>query len=160
MTDIALQRFATLLASVVLFGHSSGAHAQDAAQNPYTDLSKYVISGNQVVPQQALTGAASGGLSSSVTQIGQGNTASAAVNGVSNVTTQSQLGANNSSTLAISGTQNAVTTAQIGNSNTTSISVAGNGNLISNLQVGSGLSYQLQVVGQSAPISVQQFGRK
>lgn len=159
MTVISLQRFATLLTSVVLFGFSS-AHAQDAAPNPYTDLSKYVISGNQVVPQQALTSVVSGGLSSSVTQIGQGNTASAALNGVGNVTTQSQVGANNASTLAISGAQNAVSTAQIGNSNTTSISVAGNGNLISNLQVGSGLSYQLQVIGQSAPISVQQFGRK
>ena len=40
------------------------------------------------------------------------------------------------------------------------IGVQGNNNSISNLQIGSGLSYQLQVIGTSAPISVQQYGRK
>ncbi len=138
-----------------------GAHAQDTTANAYTDLSKYVVSGNQVVPQQALSGPAPmAGLSSSVVQIGQGNAASATLNGASNVTTQYQAGSNNSSTLSVNGVQNVVTTSQIGSANTTSIEVAGNGNSISNLQVGSGLSYQLEVVGKSVPISVQQFGRK
>jgi hypothetical protein len=139
------------------------AHAQQVTPGSYTDLSQYLISGNQIVPRQALSAgpaASTGGLSSSVTQIGQGNVASATLNGASNITTQYQSGANNSSTLSVNGTQNAITTSQIGNSNSTSIDVAGNGNSISNLQVGSGLSYQLQVVGKSVPISVQQFGRK
>jgi TPP-dependent pyruvate/acetoin dehydrogenase alpha subunit len=136
--------------------------AQQAAPNPYTDLSQYIVSGHEIVPQQALAApaGATGGLSSTVSQIGQGNVASVALSGSSNVTTQYQVGSGNSSTLSINGTQNTITTSQIGNSNTTAIDVAGNGNSISNLQVGSGLSYQLQVVGKSVPISVQQYGRK
>jgi hypothetical protein len=148
-----------LSVAVALFT-ASPTYAQQAS---YTDLSQYLVSGNQVVPRQVLSAgpaALSGGLSSSVTQIGQGNVASATLNGASNMTNQYQSGANNSSMLSVNGTQNAITTSQIGNSNSTSIDVAGSGNSISNLQVGSGLAYQLQVVGKSVPISVQQFGRK
>jgi hypothetical protein len=124
----------------------------------YTDFSRYILSGNQVVPQQSVAPVAN--LSSTVTQIGQANTASATLNGTSNVTTQYQVGSQNSSVLVANGVQNSLTTSQIGNSNTTSISVVGNGNTISNLQVGSGLSYELRVVGTAVPVSVQQYGRK
>jgi len=152
---------ATLVSGLIGIA-GSPAYAQQAAQNPYTDLSQYIVSGNRVAPVQAsaATVPAIGGLSSSVTQIGQGNVASAALNGAGNVTNQYQNGSNNSSTLSISGVQNTITTSQTGNSNTTAIDVAGNGNSISNLQVGSGLSYQLQVVGKAEPVSVQQYGRK
>jgi hypothetical protein len=150
--------FAAVLLSVLTLGPAA---AQQAAPNPYTDLSPYIVSGDQVVPRQALTTApATAGLSSTVVQSGQGNVASAALTGTGNFTTQYQNGANNSSTLNINGVQNTVTTSQIGSSNTTAIDVAGNGNSISNLQVGSGLSYQLQVVGKAAPVSVQQYGKK
>jgi hypothetical protein len=160
MTQIPGRSLPAMLAFALLCTPAA-VHAQDASSNAYTDLSKYIVSGNQVVPQQALSSvAAPGGLSSSVVQIGQGNVASAALNGASNITTQSQVGANNSSSLSVNGTQNVISTSQIGNANTTAIDVAGNGNMISNLQVGSGLSYQLQVIGKSVPISVQQFGRK
>jgi hypothetical protein len=136
--------------------------AQQTTQNGFTDLSQYLISGNQVVPRQAsaTTAPATGGLSSSVIQIGQGNVTSATLNGINNVTNQIQNGSANSSTLSVNGMQNAVTTSQIGSSNTTSIGINGNGNSVSNLQVGSGLSYQIQVIGTSVPVSVQQFGRK
>lgn len=154
----------SLIAKVMLASAlciTASAHAQETAQTGYTDLSQYLVSGNQVIPRQTLTAApAPGGLSSTVAQIGQGNVASATLSGASNVTNQYQMGSGNSSTLAINGLQNSITTSQIGSSNTTSIEVAGNGNSISNLQVGSGLSYQLQVVGKSVPVSVQQYGRK
>jgi hypothetical protein len=138
------------------------AHAQQAAPGAYTDLSRYLVSGNPVGPGPSLatTVPANGGQSSSVIQTGQGNVASATLNGANNLTNQYQAGSNNSSTLSINGAQNAITTSQIGSSNTTSIDVAGNGNSISNLQVGSGLSYELQVVGKSVPVSVQQYGRR
>jgi hypothetical protein len=148
------------IASLVLILPAS-AFAQQPQQNSYNDLSQYLVSGNQIVPGGSVSsGIPAGGLSSFVVQLGQGNAASAALNGTSNVTTQYQSGAGNSSTLSINGTQNAITTTQIGNANTPSSDVAGNGNSISNLQVGSGLSYQLQVIGKSAPVSVQQYGRK
>lgn len=139
-------------------GIASPAFAQQPAQDSYSDLSRYLVSGNQIVPNASAANPAN--LSSSVTQIGQGNTATASLNGTSNITTQYQVGTNNTSNLSISGVQNTINNTQIGASNTTAISVAGNGNSISNTQVGSGLSYQLQVIGQSVPISVQQFGRK
>jgi hypothetical protein len=133
---------------------------QQSASTPgsFTDLSKYVLSGNQVVPQPSVAPIAN--LSSTVTQVGQGNNASAVLNGTSNITTQYQFGSQNSSVLSANGVQNTLTTSQIGNSNSTSISVEGNGNNISNLQVGSGLSYQLKVVGTAVPVSVQQYGHK
>jgi hypothetical protein len=146
-----------------LIGISAGpAHAQQTTQDAFTDLSQYLVVGSQVVPRQAVGVSAPtpGGLSSSVSQIGQGNVASTTLSGANNVTTQNQNGSNNSSTLVVNGTQNAITTSQIGSLNTTSIAVVGNGNSISNLQVGSGLSYQLEVIGKSVPVSVQQFGRK
>ena len=124
----------------------------------YTDISGFLWSGNQGVPQQAVTGTPV--QSSSVTQIGQMNSATATLAGSGNVTTQYQLGSQNTSNLSANGTQNTLTTTQIGNSNTSNISVNGNNNNITNLQVGSGLSYQLQVVGTSAPVSVQQYGRR
>jgi hypothetical protein len=141
---------------------ASSCQAQQTTPNAYTDLSNYLVSGNPVAPGSApvTTVPTNGGLSSSVTQIGQGNIASVSLIGANNLTSQYQAGSNNASTLSINGTQNAITTSQIGNSNTTSIDVAGSGNSISNLQVGSGLSYELQVVGKSAPVSVQQYGRK
>jgi hypothetical protein len=129
-----------------------------SAPSSFTDLSKYILNGNQVVPQPSAAPIAN--LSSTVTQIGQGNNASATLNGTSNVTTQYQFGSQNSSVLIANGVQNTLTTSQIGNANSTSISVEGNGNTISNLQVGSGLSYQLKVVGTAVPVSVQQFGHK
>jgi hypothetical protein len=138
----------------------SPALAQQATQDSYSDLSRYLVSGNQVVPSATAGAGAVANLSSSVVQIGQGNTATATLNGTSNVTTQYQAGANNTSTLSINGAQNTINNTQIGSSNTTAIDIAGSGNSVSNLQVGSGLSYQLQVVGKSAPVSVQQFGRK
>jgi hypothetical protein len=140
------------------------AQAQQSNAGPsnsaFTDLSQYLFVGDQAVPRQTITAPAAATLSSTVTQTGQGNVASATLSGAGNVTNQFQNGASNSSTLAVNGTQNAVTTSQIGNSNTTSIGVSGNGNSISNLQVGSGLSYQIQVIGTSVPVSVQQYGRK
>jgi hypothetical protein len=139
---------------------ASPALAQQAAQDSYSDLSRYLVSGNQVVPSSAAGAGTTANLSSSVVQIGQGNSATANLSGASNVTTQYQAGANNTSALSINGTQNTINNTQIGTSNTTAIDIAGNGNTVSNLQVGSGLSYQLQVVGKSAPVSVQQFGRK
>ncbi len=45
-----------LLVSVLLCSFGP-LHAQDAAPNAYTDLSQYVVSGNQVVPRQALSNA-------------------------------------------------------------------------------------------------------
>jgi hypothetical protein len=155
---------AALTAALMCISASSCGAQQPAqvSQNAYTDLSQYLVSGNEIVPRQALaaTSASQGGLSSTVSQIGQGNAASVSLGGSSNLTTQYQNGANNSSVLAINGAQNTITTSQIGSANTTAIDVAGNGNSISNLQVGSGLSYQLQVIGKSAPVSVQQYGRK
>ncbi len=139
------------------------AHAQQigsSAPDPYTNLSQYLVLNTQPATQQAAAGATTAILSSSVTQVGQNNNASASLSGVGNLTTQYQNGAKNSSILALNGAQNSVATSQIGNSNSTAISVIGNGNSISNLQVGSGLSYQIQVIGTSAPISVQQYGRK
>jgi hypothetical protein len=153
--------------SALLCGVSAEAQQTQAPQtnvspsnSPYTDLSQYLIVGDQAVPRQAVTSAANATLSSTVMQTGQGNIANATLSGAGNVTNQIQTGAGNSSTLAVNGTQNVVSTAQIGNSNTTSIGISGNGNSISNLQVGSGLSYQIQVIGTSVPVSVQQYGRK
>lgn len=131
---------------------------QSNSGDKYTDISGFLWSGSQGVPQQAVTAAPV--LSSSVTQIGQMNNATATLAGSGNVTTQYQLGSQNVSNLSANGTQNTLTSTQIGNSNTSNISVNGNNNNISNLQVGSGLSYQLQVVGTSAPVSVQQYGRR
>jgi hypothetical protein len=149
-------------ALVCVFGLvCANVHAQQqssSAPSSFTDLSKYILSGNQVVPQPNAAPLAN--LSSTVTQIGQGNTASATLSGTSNITTQYQSGSQNSSVLSANGVQNTLTSSQIGNSNSTSISVEGNGNNISNLQVGSGLSYQLKVVGTAVPVSVQQYGRK
>lgn len=127
--------------------------------NPYTDLSAYQLI-NQAASQQSNATSAPA-LSSTVTQIGQVNTATATLSGSGNITNQYQNGSQNSSNLTVNGSQNTVTTTQIGNSNTTSIGVNGSGNTINNLQVGTGLSYQIQVVGtSSAPISVQQYGRR
>lgn len=145
----------------VFFAATGAALAQqsgNSAPNSFTDLSQYLLSGNQIVPQKTVASPIN--LSSTVTQIGQGNAASATLSGSSNVTIQNQVGSQNTSTLAANGAQNTLTTSQIGNNNSTSISVNGNGNNISNLQVGSGLSYQLQVIGSNVPISVQQYGRK
>jgi hypothetical protein len=144
---------------VWMSGVARAQQVNDAASSSYTDFSDYLVIGNQPLPRQvAVPGPAN--LSSTVTQIGQGNIASATLSGSANVTNQFQIGTQNSSTLTVNGVQNAITTSQIGNGNTTSISVQGNGNAISNLQVGSGLSYQIQVLGSGAPISVQQYGRK
>ena len=149
-----------MLVSALLCILAGPACAQQAAQNAYTDLSQYLVNGNQIVPQQTSAATAPGGLSSSVSQTGLNNVASVTLSGNGNVTNQYQSGSQNSSTLAVRGAQNSVSTSQIGSTNTTSIGVVGNGNSISNLQVGSGLSYQLQVIGTSAPVSVQQYGRK
>jgi hypothetical protein len=157
------RRLARVALGFSLIGVAAGTcEAQQSAPNSYTDLSQYLVSGHEIVPQQAIgaPAGATGGLSSTVSQIGQGNAASVTLGGGSNATAQYQAGSGNSSTLSINGTQNTITTTQIGNSNTTAIDVAGNGNSINNLQVGSGLSYQLQVIGKSVPISVQQYGRK
>jgi len=134
------------------------AQQSNSSDKSYTDISGFLWSGNQGVPQQAVTGTPV--LSSSVTQIGQMNSATATLAGSGNVTTQYQLGAQNVSTLSANGTQNTLTSTQIGNANTSSISVNGNNNNTNNLQVGSGLTYQLQVTGTSAPVSVQQYGRR
>ena len=146
-----------LLAAVP--GAAVAQQQNNSGQNPYTDLSAFLWSGNQGVPQQAATAAAPV-LSSTVSQIGMNNTATAALVGSGNVTNQYQNGSQNVSNLSANGTQNALTTTQIGNNNTSNISVYGNNNNISNLQVGSGLTYQLQVVGTNAPVSVQQYGRR
>ena len=134
------------------------AQQNNSSDKSYTDLSGFLWSGSQGVPQQAVTGAPM--LSSSVTQIGQMNSATATLTGSGNVTTQYQLGSQNVSNLSANGTQNTLNSTQIGNSNTANVSVNGSNNNISNLQVGSGLTYQLQVVGTSAPVSVQQYGRR
>jgi hypothetical protein len=150
-----------LLLALLISG-ANDAHAQGTQQqtssNSYTDVSGFVWSGNQGVPQQAVN--TSPNLSSTVVQSGQMNNATATLAGSGNVTTQYQLGSQNTSTLLADGKQNTLTTTQIGNSNTSSISVVGSNNNISNLQVGSGLTYQLSVIGTSAPVSVQQFGRR
>jgi hypothetical protein len=145
------------LAIAFLLGATSSVWAQQAP-NAYTDLSGYLLGGAKAASPQGAVGTPA--LSSSVTQIGQVNTATATLAGSGNITTQYQYGSQNSSTLSANGTQNTLNTTQIGNSNTSAISVVGNNNNISNLQVGSGLSYQLQVVGTGAPVSVQQYGRK
>ena len=159
------RRRTMMIVGVALSALLRGATAQAQQSNispsnsAYTDLSQYLIVGDQAVPRQAIS-AGSATLSSTVVQTGQGNVASATLGGAGNVTNQLQNGSGNSSTLAVNGTQNVVSTSQIGNSNTTSIGISGNGNSISNLQVGSGLSYQIQVIGTSVPVSVQQYGRK
>jgi hypothetical protein len=158
-----LRALMAVVVAVLIGVAACPAHAQQNTtnSNSMTDLSAYLVSGSQVVPLQAIgVTVPQAGLSSSVTQIGQGNVASTSLSGIGNVTTQYQAGQNNSSTLSISGTQNTITTTQIGSANTTAIDIAGNGNSISNLQVGTGLSYQLQVIGKSVPVSVQQYGRK
>lgn len=129
----------------------------NSAQNAYTDISGFLWSGNQGVPQPAANPAT---LSSTVNQIGMNNAATATLVGSGNVTTQYQSGSQNVSNLSANGTQNTLTTTQIGNNNTSNIGVVGNNNSIGNLQVGFGLSYQLQVVGTNAPVSVQQYGRR
>ena len=102
-------------------GVARAQQANDTASSSYTDLSDYLVIGNQALPRQvAVPGPAN--LSSTVTQIGQGNVASATLSGIANVTNQFQSGAQNSSTLTVNGVQNAITTAQIGNGNATSIS--------------------------------------
>ncbi len=135
------------------------AHSQQANGNSYTDLSEYLISGNQVVPQQETAGAAYNA-KSIVQQAGQNNNATATLVGSGDITTQIQNGTGNSSNVSINGAQNSLSTTQVGNANTVALDVVGNDNSISNLQVGTGLSYQLRVVGTSQPISVQQYGRK
>ena len=134
------------------------AQQNNSGGNSYTDISGFLWSGSQGVPQQALSSAPT--QSSSVVQLGQMNSATATLAGSGNVTTQYQLGAQNTSNLSANGTQNTLATSQIGNSNASNISVIGNNNNISNLQVGSGLTYQLQVVGTNAPVSVQQYGKR
>lgn len=152
--------FGAMATSVLLAIAPGPGFAQQAnpGDNSYTDISGFLWSGSQGVPQQAVTGTPT--LSSSVNQIGQMNSATATLVGSGNVTTQYQLGSQNTSNLSANGTQNTLTTTQIGNSNTSNVSVNGNNNNISNLQVGSGLTYQLQVVGTNAPVSVQQYGRR
>ncbi|MFT4116485.1 hypothetical protein [Bradyrhizobium sp.] len=152
---------APLVISAFLLALAPGAalaQQNNSIDKSYTDISGFLWSGNQGVPQQAVAGNPT--LSSSVTQIGQMNSATATLAGSGNVTTQYQLGSQNTSNLSANGTQNTLTTTQIGNSNTSNVSVNGNNNSISNLQVGSGLTYQLQVVGTNAPVSIQQYGRR
>ena len=144
-----------LLAMAPGVAFAQESHTDDSS---YTDISGFLWSGSQVVPQQSVND--SPGLSSSVSQIGQMNSATATLTGSGNITTQYQLGSQNTSNLSANGTGNTLTTTQIGDSNSSSVSVVGNNNAINNLQVGSGLTYQLQVVGTSAPVSVQQFGRR
>jgi hypothetical protein len=157
----ALNAFGAALVCAFGVAFAGDLHAQQqsgSTRSSYTDFSSYILTGNQVVPQQSVAPVVN--LSSTVTQIGQGNNANATLNGTANITTQYQAGSQNSSVLIANGAQNSLTTSQIGNSNSTSISVVGNGNNISNLQVGSGLSYELKVVGTAVPVSVQQYGRK
>jgi hypothetical protein len=131
-----IARAITLSLIVVLTHFGRGAFAQQANSDPYTDLSQYLLVGDQAIPQKVLNSPSAANLTSVIRQVGQGNYASANLNGIGVVTTQ------------------------VGNSNTTSIGIIGNGNSVNNLQVGSGLSYQLQVTGTTQPISVQQYGRK
>lgn len=145
----------SVVAVACLVGASTGVSAQQAP-NAYTDLSGYLLGAGAPPARPAAAGVPV--LSSTVTQIGQMNAATATLAGSDNVTVQYQRGAQNASTLSATGTQNTLNTTQIGTANTSAIGVVGNNNTISNLQVGSGLSYQLQVVGTSAPISVQQYG--
>lgn len=149
------------IAMLVLLAIAPGAafaQQNNSGDNSYTDISAFLWSGNQGVPEQAVRSAPN--LSSSVVQIGRNNTATATLAGSGNITTQYQAGSQNVSNLSADGTQNTLATTQIGNANTSNISVIGNNNNISNLQVGSGLTYQLQVVGTNAPVSVQQYGRR
>lgn len=148
------------IAVLAFLGAPGAVFAQqtNSGANSYTDISAFLWSGSQGVPQQAVNG--SPNLSSSVVQIGRNNSATATLTGSGNVTTQYQAGSQNISNLSADGTQNSLTTTQIGNSNTSNISVIGNNNNINNLQVGSGLTYQLSVIGTSAPVSVQQYGRR
>jgi hypothetical protein len=152
--------FGAIAMLALLAGAPGAAFAQqtNSSANSYTDISAFLWSGNQGVPQQAV--ASSPNLSSSVVQIGQKNSATATLAGSGNITTQYQAGSQNTSNLSADGAQNTLTTTQIGNSNTSNISVIGNNNNINNLQVGSGLTYQLSVIGTSAPVSVQQYGRR
>jgi hypothetical protein len=136
------------------------AHAQQANSNSYTDLSEYLLNGNQVVPQQQAPAASANNTISIVRQAGENNSANATLVGSGDVTTQIQNGTGNSSTVSVNGTQNSVSTTQIGNSNTVALGVTGNNNAISNTQVGNGLSYQLSIVGAAQSVSVQQYGRK
>ena len=148
------------LLCVVADSVPNAAHAQQASNNPYTDVSNFLWSGNQGVPQQALAAPTNATLSSTVNQIGTNNAATANLVGSGNVTNQYQNGSQNVSNLSANGTQNTLTTTQIGNNNTSNIGVNGNGNSVTNLQVGSGLSYQIQISGTNAPVSVQQYGRR
>ncbi|MEI9914869.1 MAG: hypothetical protein WDN29_02610 [Methylovirgula sp.] len=136
------------------------AYSQQANSNSYTDLSQYLISGSQVVPQQQAASGTAYNTTSIVKQAGENNSATATLVGSGDITTQIQNGSGNSSTVSINGSQNALSTTQIGNSNTVALSVVGNDSSISNLQVGKGLSYQLSVVGAPQTVSVQQYGRK
>ena len=155
-----IARAITLSLIVVLTHFGRGAFAQQANSDPYTDLSQYLLVGDQAIPQKVLNSPSAANLTTVIRQVGQGNYASANLNGIGVVTTQVQNGTGNSSTISVDGGKNAVNTTQVGNSNTTSIGIIGNGNSVNNLQVGSGLSYQLQVTGTTQPISVQQYGRK
>src|SRR5258707_1249218 len=87
-----------MLVSALIGILAGPACAQQTAQNAYTDLSQYLVNGNQVVPQQAFaaTAPAAGGLSSSVTQTGLNNVASVTLSGNGNVTNQYQNGSQNS----------------------------------------------------------------
>jgi hypothetical protein len=154
---------AYIVAAIVMVGCGlliKPAYAQQANSNPYTDLSQYLISGSQVVPQKQVTSGAAYNATSVVRQAGENNSATAALVGSGDVTTQIQNGSGNSSTVSINGSQNSLSTTQIGNSNAVALSVVGNNSSISNLQVGNGLSYQLSVVGAPQNVSVQQYGRK
>jgi hypothetical protein len=135
------------------------ACAQQADGSSYTDLSQYLVNGNQAAPQQQVSGAAYNA-TSIVRQAGQNNSANAVIVGAGDTTTQMQNGSNNTSTVSINGAQNSLSTTQIGNSNSVALGVVGNGNTISNLQVGNGLSYGINIVGAAQNISVQQYGRK
>lgn len=158
--SVTLRRVALWLLVLLAPATASAQQQNSQGQNPYTDISQFLWSGNQGVPQSAANPPASATLSSAVNQIGMNNTATATLVGSGNITTQYQNGSQNVSNLSANGTQNTLTTTQIGNNNTANIGVVGNNNSISNLQVGSGLSYQIQVVGTNAPVSVQQYGRK
>jgi hypothetical protein len=154
---------AYIVAAIVIVGCGlliKPAYSQQANSNPYTDLSQYLISGSQVVPQQQVTSGAAYNATSVVRQAGENNSATATLVGSGDVTTQIQNGSGNSSTVSINGSQNSLSTTQIGNSNAVALSVVGNNSSISNLQVGNGLSYQLSVVGAPQNVSVQQYGRK
>jgi hypothetical protein len=158
MTAFALSMLARPLYAQAMTHHGSGS-------DPYTDLSTYLLPGDQTVPSStAGVGSGSSPPSNSehsmVLQIGHGNTASVDMQGYGNATAQVQFGSANSSTLTVTGDQNALGTSQIGNHNTAAISVTGQGNTIVDSQVGNNLSFQLQQVGNGKTVVIQQVGQR